>query len=109
MKHFTRWLPAIAKTPHRKTALTIAGVAALGGLAVAPTAVAAPVTTGPHAGAVAAIDLATGKKTEIDPDTGQQVQTVEPGQTTGSDKVPANKSNKPSREKLVPHGVQGAQ
>ncbi|MGC1211914.1 MAG: hypothetical protein WA890_11700 [Micromonospora sp.] len=108
-QHFTRWLPAIAKTPHRKTALTIAGVAALGGLAVGPTAIAAPVTTGPHAGAVAAIDLATGKRTETDPDTGKQVQTVESGLTTGSDKVPANNSNKPSREKLIPHGVEGAQ
>ena len=58
---FTRWLPAIAKDSYRKTALSVAGVAALGGLALAPTAVAAPVTAGPHQGAVAAIDRATGK------------------------------------------------
>ncbi|MCI4066549.1 hypothetical protein MRQ36_29925 [Micromonospora sp. R77] len=94
--HFTRWLPAIAKTPHRRTALSIAGVAALGGLAFGPTALAAPVTSGPHAGAVAAIDLATGRKT------------VESGLTTGSDKVP-DKAHKPSRDKLIPHGVEGAQ
>jgi hypothetical protein len=97
-QHFTRWLPAIATTPSRKTALTVAGVAALGGLAVGPTAIAAPVTGGPHAGAVAAIDLATGRK----------AGTVESDLTTGSDKVP-DKATKPGRDKLVPHGVEGAQ
>ncbi|SBT41211.1 hypothetical protein [Micromonospora auratinigra] len=97
---FTRWLPAIAKTPHRKTALTVAGVAALGGLAFGPTALAAPVTSGPHAGAVAAIDLATGKKTATDRLTSDL--------TTGNDKVPA-KADRPSRDKLIPHGVEGAQ
>ncbi|MFG2057450.1 hypothetical protein ACGFI9_25865 [Micromonospora sp. NPDC048930] len=120
---FTRWLPAIAKTavaktavaktaiaqtPNRKLALTVAGVAALGGLALGPTAVAAPVTSGPHAGAVAAIDLATGKKTDIDPATGEKTTTVESGLTTGTDKAPVN-ANQPSREKLIPHGVEGAQ
>ncbi|MFE9689391.1 hypothetical protein [Micromonospora sp. NPDC005806] len=108
--HFTRWLPAIAKTsaaknaiakiPNRKAALTLAGVAALGGLAFGPTAIAAPVTSGPHAGAVAAIDLATGKKPGTD--------AVTPAQTTGSDKVPT-KANRPSKDKLMPHGVEGAQ
>lgn len=58
---FTRWLPAIAKDSYRKTALSVVGVAAIGGLALGPTAVAAPVTAGPHEGAIAAIDLATGK------------------------------------------------
>ncbi|MEU2615487.1 hypothetical protein ABZ570_28510 [Micromonospora sp. NPDC007271] len=118
--HFTRWLPAIAqtshrtaelvnrwlptitstinKTPQRKAALSVAGVAFLGGLAFGPSAVAAPVTTGPHTGAVAAIDLATGK----------QLATVKSDLTTGADKVPA-KANAPSRDKLVPHGVEGAQ
>lgn len=125
---FTRWLPVIAKTavvktaiakaataktaiaksPNRKAALTVAGVAALGGLALGPTAIAAPVTSGPHSGAVAAIDLATGKKTEIDPDTGKKTTTVESGLTTASDKV-HTKANRPSRDKLVPHGVEGAQ
>ncbi|MFR9780996.1 hypothetical protein ACL02O_33810 [Micromonospora sp. MS34] len=129
---FTRWLPAIAKTavaktaiaktdiaktavvkaaaattaaakaPNRRAALTVAGVAALGGLAFGPTALAAPVTSGPHAGAVAAIDLATGKKTATATDA------VKPAQTTGGDKVPA-KANQPSREELIPHGVEGAQ
>ncbi|WP_319460760.1 hypothetical protein [Micromonospora sp. RTP1Z1] len=107
-QHFTRWLPAIAETtqskirkvPQGKAALSIAGVAAIGALAFGPTAIAAPpVTGGPHAGAVAAIDLATGKKTE----------TVEPAQTTGADKVNQPASEKPSRDKLIPHGVEGAQ
>lgn len=97
-QHFTRWLPAIAKTSQYKTVLTIAGVAALAGLAFSPTAVAAPVTSGPHAGAVAAIDMATGNKTA----------TVESGLTTGADKVPA-KGDRPSRNQLIPHGVEGAQ
>ncbi|MEH0827749.1 MULTISPECIES: hypothetical protein [unclassified Micromonospora] len=95
---FTRWLPAIAK--NRNTALGIAGVACLGALAFGPAAVAAPVTSGPHAGALAAIDLATGKS--------RQGATVESGLTTGSatTKVPAGK---PSKDKLIPHGVEGAQ
>ena len=119
-QHFTRWLPAIAKTavaksaiakittaksavaksPNRRAALTVAGVAALGGLAFGPTAIAAPVTAGPHAGAVAAIDLATGKKSGT--------ESVKSGLTTGSDKVPT-KANPPGRDKLMPHGVEGAQ
>ncbi|SCF12965.1 hypothetical protein GA0074695_3676 [Micromonospora viridifaciens] len=119
-QHFTRWLPAIAqtshrttelvnrwlptiarsvnKTPQRKAALSIAGVAVLGGLAFGPSAFAAPVTTSPHAGAVAAIDVATGK----------QVVDVKSDLTTGAGKVPG-KANPPSRDKLVPHGVEGAQ
>ena len=48
---------------------------------------------------MAAIDLATGKKTE----------TVESGLTTGADKVNQPASDKPSRDKLIPHGVEGAQ
>jgi hypothetical protein len=91
---------AIVRSPNRKIVLSVAGVAALGGLAFGPTAVAAPVTSGPHAGAVAAIDLATGKKTAT--------ETLTSDQTTGSDKVPT-KPNQPSRDKLVPHGVEGAQ
>ncbi|MEH0985841.1 hypothetical protein [Micromonospora sp. CPCC 205556] len=95
---FTAWLPAIAK--NRRTPLIVAGIAAIGGLALGPAAVAAPVTSGPHAGAVAAIDLATGKN--------RQATTVESALTTGSStsKVPAGK---PSRDKLIPHGVEGAQ
>ncbi|MFI2713403.1 hypothetical protein ACH495_25090 [Micromonospora sp. NPDC018662] len=108
-QHLTRWLPAIAKTAvarttavaqNRRAALTVAGVAALGGLAFAPTAVAAPVTSGPHAGAVAAIDLATGKKTAT--------EAAKSGLTTGGDKVPS-RADRPAREKLMPHGVEGAQ
>lgn len=106
-QHFTEWLPAIAKTAvartaavsrNRRAALSVAGVAVLGGLAVGPVAVAAPVTSGPHAGAKAAIDLATGTSTEA----------VQPAQTTGLDKVPT-RADRPAEEKLVPHGVEGAQ
>jgi hypothetical protein len=99
---FTRWLPAIAKDSYRKTALSAVGVVALGGLAFGPTAVAAPVTSGPHQGAVAAIDLATGKARSAD------TQQVESGLTTGSrtGEVPAGK---PSRDELIPHGLEGAQ
>ena len=108
--HFTRWLPAIAKDSYRKTALSVAGVAALGGLALAPTAAAAPVTSGPHQGAVAAIDLATGKAATSAHQTSphQDEQPVESGLTTGSatGKPPAGK---PSRAQLIPHGIEGAQ
>ncbi|KAB1929622.1 hypothetical protein F8271_28725 [Micromonospora sp. ALFpr18c] len=109
---FTRWLPAIAKDSYRKTALSMVGVAALGGLALAPTAAAAPVTSGPHEGAVAAIDLATGNATattgEATTTARQDDQPVESGLTTGSatGKPPAGK---PSRDQLIPHGIEGAQ
>ncbi|MCX4391004.1 hypothetical protein OG777_29320 [Micromonospora peucetia] len=100
---FTRWLPAIAKDskdPKRKIALSVVGVAALGGLALAPTAVAAPVTTTPHEGAVAAIEQATGM--------GRPGAAEESALTTGGTTTkPA--ADKPSREELIPHGVQGAQ
>ncbi|MEU8301881.1 hypothetical protein AB0C04_31915 [Micromonospora sp. NPDC048909] len=100
---FTRWLPAIAKDSYRKTALSVVGVAALGGLAFGPTAVAAPITTGPHEGAVAAIDLATGKASAE-----KQGTPVESGLTTGSSSGKPQ-AGKPSRDKLIPHGVEGAQ
>ncbi|MGW4502287.1 hypothetical protein ACWENR_27230 [Micromonospora sp. NPDC004336] len=100
---FTRWLPAIAKDSkdsNSKIALSVVGVAALGGLAFGPTAVAAPVTSGPHEGAVAAIEQATGRT--------QPAPTGESALTTGgtTDKPAADK---PSRKELIPHGVQGAQ
>ncbi|MFI6262802.1 hypothetical protein [Micromonospora sp. NPDC051006] len=100
---FTRWLPAIAKDSYRKTALSVVGVAALGGLAFGPTAVAAPITSGPHEGAVAAIDLATGKANAE-----KQGTPVESGLTTGSSSGKPQ-AGKPSRDKLIPHGVEGAQ
>ncbi|MCN0181157.1 hypothetical protein [Salinispora arenicola] len=140
---FTRWLPAIAKTPHqwlpaiaktrlasvgadpnRRVALSVVGVAAIGGLALAPTAAAAPVTSGPHEGAVAAIELATGQEA-ADPDpttagatpteatTAPTEATTDPDRTAepapsgeGSDQAVADQ---PSREQLIPYGVQGAQ
>jgi hypothetical protein len=104
---FTRWLPAIAKD--RRTILSIAGVAALGGLAFGPAAVAAPVTSGPHEGARAAIDLATGKgRQDVTTGEGRQGVTVESGLTTGTPttEVPAGK---PSTDDLIPRGVEGAQ
>ncbi|MEV4201316.1 hypothetical protein OG994_08885 [Micromonospora globbae] len=100
---FTRWLPAIAKDSYRKTALSVVGVAAIGGLALGPTAVAAPVTAGPHEGAIAAIDLATGK-----PGAERHDDQAKSGLTTGSGHGNPF-SAKPSRDKLVPYGVQGAQ
>jgi len=105
-----RWLPAATKTPQRKAALGLAGVAALSCLAVGPSALAAPVTTGPHAGAVAAIDLATGTKTATSESTAisGSNSASESDLTTGGDKVPA-KRNAPSRDVLVPRGVEGAQ
>ncbi|TCC00229.1 hypothetical protein E0H26_00540 [Micromonospora zingiberis] len=100
---FTRWLPAIATNPNRRTALSVLGVTALAGLAFGPTAVAAPITTGPHQGAVAAIDKATGRDATDATDA-----TVESGLTTGgSTDKPA--AGKPTRDELVPYGVQGGQ
>ncbi|TDC81560.1 hypothetical protein E1193_14380 [Micromonospora sp. KC606] len=97
-QNFTRWLPAIAK--NHRTVLSIAGVAAMGGLALGPAAVAAPVTGGPHEEAVAAIDLATGKS--------RQGATVESGLTTGG-RITGVSADRPSRDELIPHGVEGAQ
>ncbi|MBQ1026578.1 hypothetical protein [Micromonospora sp. C95] len=97
---FTRWLPAIATIPNRKTALSVVGATALAGLAFGPTAVAAPITSGPHSGAVAAIDRATGRASTGVP--------VESGLTTaGSTDKP--EAGSPTRDELIPHGVQGAQ
>ncbi|MDG4797633.1 hypothetical protein [Micromonospora sp. WMMD1082] len=97
---FTGWLPAIATNPNRKTALSVVGVTALAGLAFGPTAIAAPITTGPHEGAVAAIDRATGRDTSD--------STVESGQTTGG-RTDKPRAGKPTRDQLIPYGVQGAQ
>ncbi|MEU4570316.1 hypothetical protein [Micromonospora sp. NPDC023956] len=110
--HFTRWLPAIVKTsnrivqtPNRRTALSIAGVVALGGLALAPAAYADPLTGGPHPDAVAAIDLATGKnRGAANPGTAAPTETLR-ADTAESD----SRSEKPDLDRLVPHGVQGAQ
>ncbi|MFI7576056.1 hypothetical protein [Micromonospora sp. NPDC049497] len=98
---FTRWLTAIAKDSNRKLTFSVAGVAALGALALGPTAVAAPVVSGPHEGAVAAIDKATGRD-------GDEAVTGESGLTTG---VTTGKpdTGKPTRDELIPHGVEGAQ
>ncbi|MFU8854714.1 hypothetical protein ACNAW0_27635 [Micromonospora sp. SL1-18] len=102
-----RWLPAAAKTPQRKAALSIAGVAALGCLAVGPSAFAAPVTTGPHAGAVAAIDLATG---ESGPATAADTAAASaPDVPPVNNADMASAKNPPTRDQLIPHGVEGAQ
>ncbi|MFG3420461.1 hypothetical protein ACIBTZ_02730 [Micromonospora sp. NPDC049460] len=100
---FTRWLPAIAKDSkdsNRKIALSVVGVAALGGLAFGPTAVAAPVTSTPHEGAVAAIEQATGQ--------GKSASSEESALTTGGETAKPV-ADKPARDELIPHGVQGAQ
>ncbi|OZV80393.1 hypothetical protein CA850_13580 [Micromonospora echinospora] len=103
--HFTRWLPAIAKTSNRRTALTLAGVVALGGLALAPAAYPGPLTGGPHPDAVAAIDLATGKNRAP-----ESTDAVTPTETVRADAAePDEPSQKPDVDRLVPHGVQGAQ
>ncbi|WP_018720311.1 hypothetical protein [Salinispora fenicalii] len=116
--HFTRWLPAIAKTPYqwlstepnRKLVLSVAGVAAIGGLAFAPTTAAASVTSGPDAGAVAAIELATGKQA-ADPESDSDSE-PEPTESTDPDRTSepaASDTDSPMREQLIPYGVQGAQ
>ncbi|MFG3701066.1 hypothetical protein ACGF5C_24610 [Micromonospora sp. NPDC047620] len=100
---FTRWLPAIAKDSkdsNRKVALSVVGVAALGGLAFGPTAVAAPVISTPHEGAVAAIEQATGQ--------GRSAPSEESALTTGGE-TSKPVADKPGRDELIPHGVQGAQ
>ncbi|GLY22933.1 hypothetical protein [Micromonospora sp. NBRC 101691] len=104
--HFTRWLPAIAKTStNRRTVLTLAGVVALGGLALAPAAYPGPLTGGPHPDAVAAIDLATGKnRAPESPDAATAPETAR-ADAAESDEP----SEKPDVDRLVPHGVQGAQ
>jgi hypothetical protein len=106
---FTGWLPAIAKTPYRKSAVSIAGVAVLAGLALGPTAVAAPVTSGPHAGAVAAIDLATGKTGKANEGATVESALTTGGTTTGKPAPSKPAPGKPSRDKLIPHGLEGAQ
>ncbi|WP_018255783.1 hypothetical protein [Salinispora mooreana] len=121
---FTRWLPAIAKTPHqwlstepnRKLVLSVAGVAAIGGLALAPTAAAASVTSGPHAGAVSAIELATGKQAaDPDPEPAPDSEPAPTESTADPDRSPeaaasdTDGTNSPTREQLIPYGVQGAQ
>ena len=108
---FTRWLPAIAKDSkdsNRKIALSVVGVAALGGLAFGPTAVAAPVATVPHEGAVAAIEQATGMGRSGAADMGSPVAAEESAPAAG-DTTTKPVADKPSREELIPHGVQGAQ
>ncbi|WP_216592356.1 hypothetical protein [Verrucosispora sioxanthis] len=91
---FTRWLPAIATIPNRKTALSVVGATALAGLAFGPTAVAAPITHRP------ALRRGRGRTSTGVP--------VESGLTTaGSTDQP--EAGKPTRDELIPHGVQGAQ
>ncbi|WP_025619286.1 hypothetical protein [Salinispora cortesiana] len=117
---FTRWLPAIAKTPYqwlstepnRKLVLSVAGVAAVGGLALAPTTAAASVTSGPHPGALAAIALATGKQAEDrDPDleSDPTASTVDPDRSSEPAASDTDGTDSPTREQLIPYGVQGAQ
>ncbi|SCL26734.1 hypothetical protein [Micromonospora inyonensis] len=120
--HFTRWLPAIAKTTHRRTVLSVAGVVALGGLALAPAAYADPLTGEPHPDAVAAIDLATGKDRvpqdadgpastggTVTPTEDARSDTAEPTEPTEPAESTTTSAEKPHIDRLIPYGVQGAQ
>jgi len=104
VKHtFTRWLPAIAKGTPRRTTLTVAGVALVGGLAAAPAVYAAPVTGQPHPDAVAAINLATGRDKARQPAADTRPVVTDTTVST----VPV--AERPDPDALVPYGVQGAQ
>ncbi|WP_422774214.1 hypothetical protein ACN28C_15875 [Plantactinospora sp. WMMC1484] len=82
-KLFSRWLPAIEQTPIiRKTGLGVAGLAFVTGAVAAP-AIAAQ-TTAEHVGTPASYSVM-------------------------ADRDHQDGKGKPEREKLVPHGVQGAQ
>ncbi|MGI5152508.1 hypothetical protein ACQEVC_40065 [Plantactinospora sp. CA-294935] len=92
---FSRWLPAVEQTSLvRKTALGVAGLAFVGG-AVAGPAVAAQAAP-EHAGSPVS----------------QSVMQADKDRKDKSDKSKSDKDRKggkPSRDKLVPHGVQGEQ
>ncbi|SCL23930.1 hypothetical protein GA0074692_1674 [Micromonospora pallida] len=112
--HFTRWLPAIAKTSYRRTALSVAGVAALGALAASPAVHANPLAGEPHPDAVAAIDLATGKNRAPNDkadttgaDSAQADSAEAPPSDTGTDSD--TRTEQPTTDRLVPYGTQGAQ
>lgn len=120
----TRWLPAIAKNSYRKATLSVAGLACVAGLAAVPAAYAMPVTGEAHPGAVAAIDLATGRaKTAADPSAsshaGSAAADKNDNKADKNDNQAANsadkndnkagRSRKPTMDELVPYGVQGMQ
>jgi hypothetical protein len=92
---FSRWLPAVEQTSLvRRTALGVAGLAFVGG-AVAGPAVAAQAAP-EHAGSPVS----------------QSVMQADKDRKDKSDKSKSDKDRKggkPSRDKLVPHGVQGEQ
>ncbi|MEQ4300081.1 hypothetical protein ABNF97_01595 [Plantactinospora sp. B6F1] len=91
---FSRWLPAIAQTSLiRRTALGVAGLAFVGGTVAGP-AVAAQAAP-EHVGSPVSQSVLADKDDKGDKGKGK------------SDK--RAKDRKPSRDKLVPHGVQGKQ
>jgi hypothetical protein len=77
---FSRWLPAITSNVSRKTVLSVAGLAVAGGTLAGPLA---PAIAGEHAPAMT------------------------PAAVTQS--VADKPADKPGMDKLIPHGVQGAQ
>ncbi|MGI5150879.1 hypothetical protein ACQEVC_31730 [Plantactinospora sp. CA-294935] len=92
---FSRWLPAVEQTSLvRRTALGVAGLAFVGG-AVAGPAVAAQAAP-EHAGSPVSQSVMADKGDKGDK-----------GDRSKSDKD--RKGGKPSRDKLVPRGVQGEQ
>ncbi|AVT32103.1 hypothetical protein C6361_24510 [Plantactinospora sp. BC1] len=99
---FSRWLPAIEQTSLvRRTALGVAGLAFVGG-AVAGPAVAA------HA---APEHVASPVSQSVMADKGNDHKSDKNEKDRKSDKRDKRegKDRKPSRDKLVPHGVQGGQ
>jgi hypothetical protein len=103
---FSRWLPAVEQTSLvRKTALGVAGLAFVGGAVAgpavaaqaAPEHVASPVSQSVMADKDHKGDKGKGDKGKSDKDKGDK------------GKRDKGKDRKPSRDRLVPHGVQGAQ
>ncbi len=94
---FSRWLPAVEQTSLvRRTALGVAGLAFVGG-AVAGPAVAAQAAP-EHVGSPVSQSVMADKGDKGKSDKGDK----------GKDRK-NDKDRKPSRDKLVPHGVRGEQ
>lgn len=98
---FNRWLPAIKtdKLIVEKVALGIAGLAFTGG------AIAAPAIAAQHTPAEQAPDAAV---VRVEKPAGEQPSAFAKAVSDGAKAVTGEKE-KPSRDKLVPHGTQGNQ
>ncbi|AVT28809.1 hypothetical protein C6361_04075 [Plantactinospora sp. BC1] len=98
---FSRWLPAIEQTSLvRKTALGVAGLAFVGG-AVAGPAVAAHAAP-EHVASPVSQSVMADKDHKSDKDHKNE-------KDRKSEKRDKDRKGKPSRDRLVPHGVQGGQ